>query len=598
MSLEQEIQQYENDATFLDYCNFDNNFGENVRAIIFQFTDDTNEENKECYFQYLKNINEYRVVPIEMITLIEWHEIENSLSFCEIVKREFEEFKELYYEIKEDTEYPFDLIAEELEKTEMDDFKNIHENYVQWKHDFEMYRTMSARYKIRTMREILSFPLYSGITVKDSDKILKIMHHFYKVVYDLLRKLDLIAQSHEFFVLTPDKLSEYLGEDNNNWESKLRDFLMIFKKFSTETNVFLVNMIRDIIRDTSIRKFILVAKVYYFVFKYNEKIFNSGGRRMLKYPQINQNNINNERLMIEIIDYIKFLSDNYNFFGNGEEVPPGDYFYVANDNSILFNLNDIVQEHLEHDFLKEKIEQQRNRRERYLSKTKKCVKTFPLTILTKEEFDSIVEGKLSLEDILKISDNNEYQRFTTWCWQQANLGKEEKYENWKQSLKRQREETLTPDCPLCCETTNLVHYHAGCSFMLCQECRQQVDRCPGCRRSATQFGKKPRSKTYKGKTYKGYNLVSIKKSTNSGKKLMATFKHNTTGRTKTIHFGAAGMSDYTKHKDPHRKQRYINRHRKRENWNNPMTAGALSLHILWNKPTLKASIADYKKRFF
>ena len=111
------------------------------------------------------------------------------------------------------------------------------------------------------------------------------------------------------------------------------------------------------------------------------------------------------------------------------------------------------------------------------------------------------------------------------------------------------------------------------------------------------FGKKPQKRKNK-KTYKGYTLVSIKKSTKSGKKMMATFKHITTGRTKTTHFGAAGMSDYTKHKDPQRKQRYIIRHRKRENWKDPMTPGALSLYILWNKPTLKASIADYKKRFF
>ena len=117
--------------------------------------------------------------------------------------------------------------------------------------------------------------------------------------------------------------------------------------------------------------------------------------------------------------------------------------------------------------------------------------------------------------------------------------------------------------------------------------------------TGSSFGKKPqRKKPQRRKTYKGYTLVSIKKSTNSGKKLMATFKHIQTGRTKTVHFGAKNYSDYIKHGDPQRKQRYINRHRKRENWRNPMTAGALSLYILWNKPTLKASIADYKKRFF
>ena len=94
-----------------------------------------------------------------------------------------------------------------------------------------------------------------------------------------------------------------------------------------------------------------------------------------------------------------------------------------------------------------------------------------------------------------------------------------------------------------------------------------------------------------------YKLVLIKKSHNKNKKLDAVFKNKETGREKTISFGAAGMSDYTKHKDTERKERYINRHKKNENWNDPLTAGALSRFVLWNKPSLNASIQDYKKRF-
>ena len=90
--------------------------------------------------------------------------------------------------------------------------------------------------------------------------------------------------------------------------------------------------------------------------------------------------------------------------------------------------------------------------------------------------------------------------------------------------------------------------------------------------------------------------VVFKKSTNPEKKYMAIFYENDK-KIKTTHFGAAGMSDYTKHKDPARKQRYMNRHRATEDWSKPMTAGALSRFILWNKPSLKASISDYKKRF-
>jgi hypothetical protein len=90
--------------------------------------------------------------------------------------------------------------------------------------------------------------------------------------------------------------------------------------------------------------------------------------------------------------------------------------------------------------------------------------------------------------------------------------------------------------------------------------------------------------------------VVIKKSTNEKKKYMATF-YDGTKKVKTTHFGAAGMSDYTKHKDPARKQRYINRHKTNENWDNYMSAGSLSRYILWGEPTLRSSIQKYKEKF-
>tara|TARA_R110002096_G_C14591698_1_gene722062 strand:+ start:954 stop:1256 length:303 start_codon:yes stop_codon:yes gene_type:complete len=90
--------------------------------------------------------------------------------------------------------------------------------------------------------------------------------------------------------------------------------------------------------------------------------------------------------------------------------------------------------------------------------------------------------------------------------------------------------------------------------------------------------------------------VVIKKSDRDGKKLMAIFTMSN-GRTKTTHFGADGMSDYTIHKDEARRQRYLDRHRKRERWDKPTTAGSLSRYILWNLPSRRASINDYKKRF-
>ena len=65
---------------------------------------------------------------------------------------------------------------------------------------------------------------------------------------------------------------------------------------------------------------------------------------------------------------------------------------------------------------------------------------------------------------------------------------------------------------------------------------------------------------------------------------------------KTISFGAKGMDDYTITKDDEQKKRYIDRHKSRENWNDPTTAGYLSRWILWAKPTIEESIKDLNKR--
>ena len=90
--------------------------------------------------------------------------------------------------------------------------------------------------------------------------------------------------------------------------------------------------------------------------------------------------------------------------------------------------------------------------------------------------------------------------------------------------------------------------------------------------------------------------VVIKKSNKPEKKLMAIFTLDN-GRTKTVYFGQAGALDYTITKDKAQRSRYIKRHRKNENWSAPMTAGALSRWILWEKESKAASITDYKKRF-
>lgn len=103
------------------------------------------------------------------------------------------------------------------------------------------------------------------------------------------------------------------------------------------------------------------------------------------------------------------------------------------------------------------------------------------------------------------------------------------------------------------------------------------------------------SKKLSKKGSKKLKLLKITKSPKKDKKLRASFERD--GRIKNIDFGSAGMSDFTKHKNPLRKELYIARHKSRENFNKPDTAGALSRWVLWNKTSLKASIADYKRRF-
>jgi len=89
---------------------------------------------------------------------------------------------------------------------------------------------------------------------------------------------------------------------------------------------------------------------------------------------------------------------------------------------------------------------------------------------------------------------------------------------------------------------------------------------------------------------------TLYKADNPAKKFKV-YVETKTGRIKKVQFGAAGMSDYTKHKDPERKQRYINRHKKRENWKDPTTAGFWSLWVLWNLPSLKQSLEATKRKF-
>ena len=91
-------------------------------------------------------------------------------------------------------------------------------------------------------------------------------------------------------------------------------------------------------------------------------------------------------------------------------------------------------------------------------------------------------------------------------------------------------------------------------------------------------------------------LISISKSSNPTKKLMAIFDND--GRRKTTHFGLVGMDDYLKTHDTEQRERYRTRHHKDLNTNDPTRAGFLSYYILWGPHTsLKDNITAYKSKF-
>lgn len=115
----------------------------------------------------------------------------------------------------------------------------------------------------------------------------------------------------------------------------------------------------------------------------------------------------------------------------------------------------------------------------------------------------------------------------------------------------------------------------------------------------------------------------ILKSPKKEKKWRAIVKR-TDGTERVVDFGAAGMSDYTIHKNPHRMAGYVRRHgagkridldatkrqspaqvhrevgrvtrSDKEAWDDPTTPGYWSRWLLWSEPTLRSSARAIEKR--
>jgi len=95
-------------------------------------------------------------------------------------------------------------------------------------------------------------------------------------------------------------------------------------------------------------------------------------------------------------------------------------------------------------------------------------------------------------------------------------------------------------------------------------------------------------------------IIELSRSNRKNKKWKAILLDNGK-KKKTIHFGLKGASDYTIHKDKKRMERYVARHKTREqkfwNKNNIMTPAFMSRFILWSKPSLSEAIRYVNNRF-
>lgn len=93
---------------------------------------------------------------------------------------------------------------------------------------------------------------------------------------------------------------------------------------------------------------------------------------------------------------------------------------------------------------------------------------------------------------------------------------------------------------------------------------------------------------------KRYDITLIKL-VDHKKKYKVVIKDRVDNTKKTVSFGASSYEHYIIHKNKDRKNKYILRHQKNEDWNDIYSAGFWSRWLLWNKKTLQASIKYIEK---
>ena len=85
----------------------------------------------------------------------------------------------------------------------------------------------------------------------------------------------------------------------------------------------------------------------------------------------------------------------------------------------------------------------------------------------------------------------------------------------------------------------------------------------------------------------------LKPSSKKDKRYDAVFPDGT-----KVSFGSKGAKTFVDSASDQTKRAWLSRHKVRENWNNPKTAGSLSKHILWgNSKSVRENLKSYKKKF-
>jgi hypothetical protein len=76
-------------------------------------------------------------------------------------------------------------------------------------------------------------------------------------------------------------------------------------------------------------------------------------------------------------------------------------------------------------------------------------------------------------------------------------------------------------------------------------------------------------------------FVSLEQSNKPNKKYMIKFLDP----KRTIHFGSKKSKTFLDHNDAKKRFNYLKRHIQNEDWNDPLTRGALSAYLLWGFST-------------